>query len=186
MTLAVNLPFHVYGFVRRGFLSAGERDGWEPAIWYGMTLPRNRAVGLNVMLQSGSALYRELPPHAWTFSESVPEWGVTDAQMWDCFGGDAQAIEYDYLRELPVTVSASKERGTYLFSIEFANNGFSRYPAQSKALHAIRLDSGLLTFQAGNHLTFYDSSFTDLDADCSWLKRQTEVWGVEDYPEATK
>lgn len=181
MTLAVNLPNHLYGYVRRSFLSNDECMGWEPAVWFGLTCPKNRAFGLSVLLECGG-LYRELPPHAWVFSEPAPKCGIEAAQAYDCFGGNVQAIEYDYLREMPVTVIRSGERGLYVFSVEFADNGFSRHPEQSKALHAIRLDSGALTFQPGNHLTFYDSSFTQLDADCSWLRRQTDVWGVEDYP----
>jgi hypothetical protein len=183
--IAVNLPMHQYGFVRRSFLSNHERFGFEPAVWFGLTCPANRAFGLTVLLQCGG-LYRELPPHAFAFSETSPAGTIEQSQAWDCFGGDVQAIEYAYLRELPVTLVSNKARGQYLFSVEFADNGFSRYPAQSKTLHALRLDDGRLTFQPGNFFTVYDSSFTDLHGDCSWLRRQTEAWGVEDYPEVTR
>lgn len=182
--IAVDLPRHQYGYVRRSFLSNNERTGFEPAVWFALTCPKNRAFGLTVLLRCG-ALYRELPPHAFAFSESTPSCTIQSAQAWDCFGGDVQAIAYQYLHELPVRLQTG-ERGMYVFSVEFAANGFSEYPPQSKTLHALRLDDGRLTFQPGNYFTVYESSFTDPHGDCAWLRRQTDAWGVEDYPEVTQ
>src|SRR5690606_15953365 len=70
-TLALSLPYHVYGVVDCRFVSGGERDGWIPAVWFGVTLPRNRALGLTVLLDNG-AQYRELPSHAWAFTAEAP------------------------------------------------------------------------------------------------------------------
>ena len=182
--IAVELPRHLYGYVRRSFLSNNERTGFEPAVWFALTCPKNRAFGLTVLLQCG-ALYRELPPHAFSFTQTAAPCTIQSAQAYDCFGGDAQAIAYDYLRDVPVTLKTG-ETGEYVVSVEFFNNGFSDYPAESKTLHGLRLDDGRLTFQPGNHFTVYDSSFTDLRGDVSWLRRQTDVWGVESYPEVTR
>ena len=182
MTLAVDLPCHVYGYVDRRMLSAGQRDGWEPAVWFGITVPRNRAIGLSVLLENG-ALYRCLPPHAWAFRVDAGSWEVAQAQAWDCFGGAAQVLEYAYLRELTVQVIRTQDRGSYLFTLEFGEDGFSRYPAQSKCLHAIELEHGRLTWQPNDRVVFHDASFTVAGADVSWLRRQTTVWGVEDWPQ---
>lgn len=161
-TLALDLPHHVYGFVDRHFLSAGERDGWEPAVWFGLTCPRNRAFGLSVLLECG-AVYRELPPHAFAFIDPPSTWDIHAAQAWDCFGGSAQVLEYSYLREFPVMVLQGGRIGSYLFTVEFGEDGFSRYPGQAKCLHAVELDNGRLTFQP------------------TWLRRNTEAWGVETW-----
>lgn len=180
MTLAVDLPWHTYGFVERGVLSAGQRDGWEPCVWFGLTCPRNRAFGLSVLLECG-AVYRELPPHAFAFREAAPAWTIQQAQAWDCFGGTAQALEYRYLREFPVKVIRSALPGSYLFTVEFGEDGFSRYPGQAKCLHAIELDNGRLTFQPNDRVIWHDSSFTQPGEVPQWLRRQSEVWGVETW-----
>ncbi|MEK9725126.1 MAG: hypothetical protein VW405_16810, partial [Rhodospirillaceae bacterium] len=157
------------------FLSDGQREGWEPAVWFAVTLPRNRAIGLTVLLENG-ACYRELPSQAWAFAPEAPAWTMQEAQAWDCFGGAAQMLPYDYLLEL--SVRTQHGAGTYLFTLEFGDNGFSRYPAQSKCLHAIELDSGRLTWQPNNCLTFTEASFTS-PGDTSWLRRQTRAWHAE-------
>lgn len=178
-TLALDLPFHVYGFIDRQYLSAGMRDGWEPCVWFGLTCPRNRALGLSVLLECG-AVYRELPPHAFSNSVTTPAWTVQDAQAWDCFGGSAQTLEYTYLRELPVRVIKSGDGGTYLFTIEFGEDGFSRYPGQTKCFHALQLEHGRLTFQPNNFLLWHESSFTTTDKPPTWLRRQPHTWHAED------
>lgn len=180
MTLAVDLPYHVYGYIDRTFLSNAERTGWEPAVWYGCLLPANRALGLCVLLECG-ALYRGLPPHAWAFRTDAPAWTVTEAQAWDNFGGDAQMIEYQYLRELPVQILRTQARGSYLFTLEFANDGFSRDPGQTKCLHAIELENGRLTFQPNNFVLVHESSFTT-PVTPTWLRRDEEIYGVEGWP----
>lgn len=180
-TLAANLPYHVYGYVDKAHLSDGAVLGWEPAVWFGVTLPTNRALGLTVLLENG-AVYRELPPHAWAFTPSAPPWTIGQAQAWDCFGGSAQLLEYAYLRELAVRVEATGDTGTYLCTLEFGDNGFSRYPPQSKCLHLVELDHGRLTLQPNNHLRWSEASFTHLDKPVDWLRRQSTVWGAETWP----
>lgn len=181
MTLALDLPFHVYGYLHRTFLSAGQCDGWEPCVWFGLTCPRNRSVGLSVLLACG-AVYRELPPQAFAFREDAPVWTLQQAQAWDCFGGSAQTIEYRYLREFPVKVIASDLTGTYLWTVEFGEDGFSRDPGQAKCLHVIALDNGRLTLQPNDRLLWFDASFTAPGPPPTWLRRQTQVWGVETWP----
>ncbi len=179
MTLAVDLPFHVYGFVERKFANDGTDAGFEPAVLFGFTVPRNRSVGLNVLLANG-ACYRNLPPHAWAFNvDAQPAWPIESAQAWDCFGGTAQVLEYAYLRELPVRLRQGGYPGFYLFTLEFGEDGFSRYPAQSKCLHAIELENGRLTLQPNDRIVWHETSFTNKDGDTSWLRRQSEVYGSE-------
>ena len=60
MTHAANLPRHLYVSVDRSVMSRGHGDGWEDAVWFGLTSVPHRAWGCTVMLQCG-ALYRGLP-----------------------------------------------------------------------------------------------------------------------------
>lgn len=180
-TLAVSLPFHIYGCVDRTFLSAGQRDGWEPAVLFGLTCPLNRTLGLTVLLECG-AVYRDLPPHAWAFHPTPePDWPLTSAQAWDCFGGSAHVLEYRYLREFPVQIIRSGLHASYLFTVEFGEDGFSRNPEQSKCLHALELDNGRLTLQPNDRLLFHDASFTTPHTP-DWLRRPSTVYGVETWP----
>jgi hypothetical protein len=178
VTLALSLPFHVYGYVDKAFLSGDLKQGWEAAIWFGVTLPRNRAIGLTVLLENG-AQYRELPSHAWAFANVAPKWTLKDAEAWDCFGGAAQLIEYSYLTDVQVQTSIRGLIGNYLFTLEWGDNGFSKFPPQSKTLHALQLRNQRLTWQPNDRLRWHDPSFTK-GSDITWLRRQTEVWGVEE------
>jgi hypothetical protein len=180
VTIACNLPFHVYGYVDKRFLSQHEVSGWEEAVWFAITTSRNRAAGLTVLLENG-AVYRQLPPHAFAFStDAVPEWSLRNACAWDCFGGDVQVIEYTYLTDLTVELLPTGPKGSYLFTIEFDNDGFSKYPAQSKCLHCIRTDNGRLTMQPNNYLRWTEMSFTDHSLPLNYLRRQQIVYGTED------
>ena len=180
-TYALDLPYHIYGYVDRQFLTNFKDSGAEPAVWFGLLTPANRALGLTVMLECG-AVYRGLPPHAWMFSPDAPEVGLEECQAWDCFGGAAQLIEYQYLRELPVKLLENDKRGSYLFTLEWAEDGFSRYPGQTKCFHALELDEGTLTFQPNNHLLWHESSFTRPQVP-TWLRRSPVVYGVEGWPD---
>lgn len=176
MTIACNLPWHVYGLVDKQFLSRGETQGWEKAIWFGITVPASRAVGLTVLLECG-AVYRQLPPHSFAFTDTPATWTIEQAEAWDCFGGDAQVIEYSYLKDL--TVYSHGLPGSYLFTVEFDSDGFSRYPAQSKCLHCIRLNNGRLTMQPNNYLRWTEASFTNHLLPTTYLRRQDIVYSTE-------
>ena len=77
-------------------------------------------------------------------------------------------------RVTSVEVSPSDDIGTDLFTVEFDENGFNRYPGQSKCFHVIELQNGRLTMQPNNFLRWSESSFTDPQGDLSWLRRQRE------------
>jgi hypothetical protein len=177
MTLAIALPTHLYGYVEASFLG-GSPGTYEPAILFGLTVPRARAVGLSVMLECG-AVYREVPPHAWAFVDGADLLTLSEAQAWDCFGGEAQIVEYAYLRDIPVYVEPLKQWGLYTLTVEFGENGYSLEPTQSKCLHMIRLDSGAMTLQPNNFLRWYDASFTDSTRSTSWLRTQSHTWSAE-------
>ena len=173
--MIASLPFHKYVWVDSRFIRANG-TGFEPAVWFGLVSQDGRAWGLNVLLECG-AIYRSLPPHAIAFcKEPQLNWGITDAQMWDCYG-DFQLHEYAYLRES--RVKTGKHNGVYLFTAAFTDDAFTRAPEQGKEFSFIELQNGRLTIQPSNRTLFDDKSFTADTALPTDLVTQTKVWSCE-------
>jgi hypothetical protein len=175
------LPHHRYVLVESSFVSKTPGQ-WLRACWFGLVSIPSRAWGCTVMLECG-AVYRCLPPHALAFSEDAEaEWGIRDAQRWDCYGSDFSTLEYTYLRGLQVEakVGARQEAiiGEYLFTAAPIGDGFSRYPEQAKEFMFIALDNGRLTIQPTDKVLFHETSF----ATPRWptdLKRLDAIWSCE-------
>ena len=187
MTFAANLPRHQYVSVDRSVMSRGQKDGWEDAVWFGLTSVPHRAWGCTVMLQCG-ALYRGLPISALAHDQvgHDQKWELRDAQRWDCFGWDFTTIEYDYLRELDCSVwLASRQHwmaGSYLFTAEPYGDGYSMEPSQTKSHHFIGLANGRMACVPGNNILWNESSFTKNKslAKPDWLRVQTQTYHAEE------
>ena len=187
MTHAANLPRHLYVSVDRLVMSRGQKDGWEDAVWFGLTSVPHRAWGCTVMLQCG-ALYRGLPLSAIAHDQVGHDqnWELKDAQRWDCFGWNFTTIEYDYLRELDCSVwLASRQhwmKGSYLFTAEPYGDGYSLEPSQTKSHHFIGLANGRVTCVPGNNILWNEASFTKNKslAKPDWLRVQTQTYHAEE------
>lgn len=178
------LPKHQYVLVDTEFthVASSECPVFVPAVWFGLVSYPGRTWGLNVMLESG-AVYRNLPPHAVSFTPSTPIWSVEESQTWDCYGTQFAVIEYPYLAGLDCKVRIRKtdHEGQYLFTAAPFGDGFSAYPEQSKEFSFIRLGNGRLTIQPTNNILFVEKSFTrnpnlEFPKD---LRRQKETWSCE-------
>ena len=183
MTHAANLPRHLYVKCDMEFVSDGQKQGIEDAVWFGLTAVPGRAWGCTVMLKCG-ALYRGLPLHALAHGEiAIMDWDINDAQRWDCFGWNFTTIEYEYLMGLSCKVwIASKktwEVGRYLFTAEPYGDGFSMSPSQTKSHHFIALNNGRMTAVPGNNVLWKESSFTTPSEKPNWLRTQSQVWHGE-------
>jgi hypothetical protein len=172
--------------VNRKFISQGNENGWEDAVWFGLYSVPHRAWGCTVMLKCG-ALYRGLPLNALAFPSGTGEpWTLGDAQRWDCFGWNFTTIEYDYLRELDCQVwLAGKQawmRGAYMFTAEPYGDGYSLEPSQTKSHHFIELANGRIACVPGNNVLFTEASFTGKNGVVkpTWLKVQTQVFHAEE------
>jgi hypothetical protein len=75
MTHAANLPRHQYISVDKSVLSQGQVQGWEEAVWFGLSSVPHRAWACTVMLKCG-ALYRGL-----TAVRYLPRSGRTHPQV---------------------------------------------------------------------------------------------------------
>lgn len=187
MTFAANLPRHLYVSVDKQFLSQSQVNGWEDAVWFGLTSTPHRAWGCTVMLKCG-AIYRGLPLSALAHEQDGQrtEWSIKDAQRWDCFGWNFSPIEYDYLRELDCNVwIASQQKwmaGAYLFTAEPYGDGYSMEPSQTKSHHFIGLANGRMACVPGNNVLFTETSFTGKNpvAKPDWLRVQTRTYHAEE------
>ena len=172
-----SLPKHLYVLVDSRFTHE-EPCGFVPGVWFGLVSIPGRVWGLNIMLECG-AVYRNLPPHAIAFSADAPDWGVNDAQLWDCYGTDWSAHEYTYLRGLrcQAIIKNKTFQGEYRFTIAPMNDGFSDSPEQNKEFMFIQLENDRLTIQPTNKVVFEDRSFTD--GPVPRLKLQEQYWSCE-------
>jgi len=179
-----DLPAHQYVEVDRKFLSRGERDGWEEAVWFAVSAVPHRAWGLTVLLKCG-AIYRGLPPHAIVLDPvgKVIDWKLEEAQRWDCFGYDFTCHRHAYLRELDCSAYIFPDRrwlpGSYLFTADFYDDAYSLEPSQTKSSHFIALDNGRLAVLPGNNLLWEEASFTRAQDKPSWLRVQNQSWHAE-------
>jgi len=185
MTHAANLPFHQYVSVDKKILSGNKAEGWEEAVWFGLTSVPHRAWGCTVMLKCG-AIYRGLPISALAHDKVGEEqpWSIGEAQRWDCFGYSFQPIRYDYLRELDCSVWIPKRNcwfaGHYVFTAEPYEDGYSLEPSQTKSHHFIALVNGRYACVPGNNVLWKEASFVREDGKPDWLRVQTQTWHAEE------
>ena len=183
MTHTANLPRHLYVKCDMEFVSDGQKQGLEDAVWFGLTAVPGRAWGCTVMLKCG-ALYRGLPLHALAHGDiAIMDWDINDAQRWDCFGWNFTTIEYEYLMGLSCKVWIANKKtwevGRYLFTAEPYGDGFSMDPSQTKSHHFIALNNGRMTAVPGNNVLWKESSFTTSSEKPNWLRTQSQVWHGE-------
>ncbi len=177
-TASGSLPKHQYVYVVGGFIGADKAV--VPAVWFGLHAHPARAWGCTVMLESG-AVYRNLPPHALSWTEKLCNWGLAEAQMWNCYGSQFSLHEYTYLTGLRAVAQIGKREYscTYLFTAIPVGDGFTAEPTQDKEFMFLRTDFDRLTIQPTNRVRFIDGSFT---RDTGWptLSVQKDVYSCED------
>jgi hypothetical protein len=114
---------------------------------------------------------------------AIMDWGINDAQRWDCFGWNFTTIEYDYLMGLSCRVWIANKKawevGRYMFTTEPYGDGFSMYPQQTKSHHFIALNNGRITAVPGNNILWNETSFTTPSEKPKWLRTQSQVWHGE-------
>lgn len=176
-TASGSLPKHQYVYVLGKFVGL---EGVVPAVWFGLHAHPSRAWGCTVMLESG-AVYRNLPPHALTWTKTPMEWGLEQAQLWNCYGSQFSLHEYTYLTGLSAIARVGKREypSVYLFTAIPVGDGFTAEPTQDKEFMFLRTSLGRLTIQPTNRVKFVDGSFTQ---DRGWptLSVQSEVYSCED------
>lgn len=169
-----DLPKHIYCFVDSAHIRE-KGKGFEPCVWFAIRSWPGRAWGCHIMLECG-AVYRDVPPHALSFTYNPELWTLGEAQRWNCYGTQFSTIEYTFLQGLALRTRESA--GTYLFTAIPLNDGYTEEPAQAKEFVFCRLENGRLAILPTNMVLFNDASF----GEAAWpsdLKPSTRIWSVE-------
>jgi hypothetical protein len=157
-----------------------EPVGLVEAMWVGLTSIPGRAWGINVILRDGGALYRNIPPHAVSFTaDPGQEWRINEAQLWDCYSYHFSVLQNPIMRGMQVSVRVEDKvlHGEYLFSTAHLHDGWSDAPEQDKEFIFVKLNNGRLTIQPTNRVRFIDHSFTT--EELPRLKLQETVYSCE-------
>jgi hypothetical protein len=123
---------------------------------------QNQALQFSVILDTG-ALFTGLPAHAITFRDDIfnKKLNLQDAQMWDCISDDIDVFCMESLRYAECAVRPEmieSKLGTYLFTIDFVGEGYSRHPVHWKMLHAIQTNDGYFMLYPQYRITFLDKA----------------------------
>lgn len=177
-TASGSLPRHLYTMVDGSFMGV---DGVHDAVWFGLHSHPGRAWGCTVLLENG-AVYRNVPPHALSWSRTLAPWTLQQAQLWDCYSSQFSLHAYTYLYGLSAVakVCGQDTPCTYLFTAIPVGDGFTEEPAQDKEFMFLKTNTGRLTIQPTNRVRFTDKSFTDADAGWPKLTVQNIVYSCEE------
>lgn len=142
----------------------------------------NQALQFSVLLDNG-ALFTGLPAHAITFTESTlnGKLELPDAQMWDCVSDDIDVFCMESLRYADCEVRPNKinaKSGTYLFTIDFVGEGYSRHPTHWKQLHAIQTTDGYLMLYPQYRIRFLDAALLSEKDNLPRYQANTKHWIV--------
>ena len=189
----VNLPHHIYVWVKAEKVMATAPGNLIPAVWFGLSATPARALGCHVLLENG-AMLADLPLNylAHEPSPEVPGPDLRHVQEWDSFGWDITTVAFDYLRDLHIQILAVDKpteppyatinTGTYLFTLDFIDNGWSDNPEQHKTMNVIARDDGWIGAYPNDRLIWHDRSFTVIDPDSIIppIKRQRDIHYCEE------
>jgi hypothetical protein len=105
-------------------------------------------------------------------------------QLWDCFSENVSVITYDYLCEKRCQVvlkDGSKIWASYLFTVDWYNNGYSDQPSDYKCGHVLVADDGYLLCQPNNRIFWKDSNWVtkDFPINIKDIKVDNELISVE-------
>jgi hypothetical protein len=138
---------YTYCLVRDEFLhnfESGHGEYTEACI-IGVVALDGRVPMFTVMLRNG-AIWARLPLHA-LVTQPCGFRPLTELVYWDCLSYHVAVHKYAYLTSLRVDVwprghQPFQERGSYLFTLDWAEGDYPEMPDQHKQHHIIALDSG--------------------------------------------
>lgn len=125
---------------------------------------QNQALQFSVLLDTG-ALYTGLPANAISFEDTLPQYSLQQACMWDNISSDIEFICYDTLRYMSCTVKLSDDtivEGAYLFTIDYkGSNDLSRSAEHWKQSHVIKAATGEMLVYPQYKIKFTDTALCD-------------------------
>lgn len=180
-----SVPQHLYGYVDRSILRGLDPVAigtFERAVIFGVTSVPSRALMFSILCESG-AQWARIPLHMLRHElpkMDAPIHALNELQMWDCHGWDFSVNRYEYLRDMACEYrqrDGSMIPGTYWFTLDHTDNGYSNYPPEHKCYHVLLLDdgSGQIAAQPNNRILWKDDSWVKpgLDLDYSVMGPET-------------
>jgi hypothetical protein len=175
---------YTYVLVRDEFLyndESGHGDFTEGCI-IGVVALDGRAPLFTVMLRNG-AIWARLPLHALVTQPCEPR-PLTELVYWDSLSYHVAVHKYAFLTSLRVDVwprghAPFGERGSYLFTLDWAEGDYPEMPDQHKQHHIIALDSGHICAMPGNRLRWHEPSWIKPFVDIPAYRVQTQEFVSE-------
>jgi len=183
MSFMVDTPY-VTAYIRNEFLydhTQGEGEFTECTV-FGFRAEPARVPMFSVMLNNG-AQWARTPIHA-LCSKPCPAMSLQIACWWDSFSRFCDVREMQFLRNHRVKAlgrDGVQRPGVYLFSVFWADGGWSEIPDQSKDHHIIALDSGQWIAYPNNRLLWQDPSWIGGELPRGWKSPSTN-YSVEALP----
>ena len=184
MKLNSNIP-SFKAFVRKSYFTKNEVDADEFYNVYVFALQScaGKIVTFHVLTDSGmlrsrvplSEIYTKMP------TKDIP---YNYKQLWDCFSENVAVVEYEFLafhKAQVVLRDGSKVWATYILTIDWYNNPYSKEPSDYKCGHVLESDDGYLLCMPNNRIFWKDSNFVTkpLPDDLKQFKVDTELPSVE-------
>jgi hypothetical protein len=168
-TLTASVPQHLYGYVEKQVLygmDPAKVGLFEPCVILAVTSRPSRALHFEILCESG-AKWANIPLHMLRYhlpEADAPVHDLSELQAWDCHGWQFAAFQLEYLREMNCTFRTPKKKivsGSYWFTLDHTDNGFSLYPPEHKNYNLILLSdgSGQIAAMPNNRVLWDDKSF---------------------------
>jgi len=184
-----SVPQHLYGYVDRSILrtlNPSEAGTFEKAVIFGVTSIPSRALHFSILCESG-AQWARIPLHM--LRHELPEVGapchaLNELQMWDCHGWDFSVTRYEYLRDMSCQYRQRDGllvSGTYWFTLDHTDNGYSNFPSEHKCYHVLTLNdgSGQIAAQPNNRILWQDDSWVKPNVPLDYTVMGPETWHAE-------
>ena len=184
MKLNSSIP-NFKALVKKSFFTKDEKDSSEyyNVYVFGIQSFAGKILTFHVITDSGmlrsrvpiSEIYTKVP------TNDIPFYYK---QLWDCFSENVAVVEYEFLafhKAQVVLRDGSKVWATYILTIDWYNNPYSKEPSDYKCGHLLESDDGYLLCMPNNRIFWKDSNFVTkpLPDDLKQFKVDTELPSVE-------
>jgi hypothetical protein len=184
MKLNSSIP-NFKALVKKSFFTKDEKDSNEyyNVYVFGIQSFAGKILTFHVITDSGmlrsrvpiSEIYTKVP------TNDIPFYYK---QLWDCFSENVAVVEYEFLafhKAQVVLRDGSKVWATYILTIDWYNNPYSKEPSDYKCGHLLESDDGYLLCMPNNRIFWKDSNFVTkpLPDDLKQFKVDTELPSVE-------
>jgi hypothetical protein len=168
-SLTSSLPQHLYGHVRREFITNGTDTGIDKCIIHAVSVRPAQALTFSILLENG-AQYRGVPIHGLVVGQDStmthpPQLDLHSHQVWGCFGTEFSIINMTFSKGLSaewVDSFGNKLVGRGLgWAIEFHDDGYSNAPQQDKSFNMLVSQEGYLAAMPNNRVRWWEDSFTN-------------------------